>query len=498
MISRVGGTIICALLLITITYYVIRFVKRFVFYLRLPGPPYNWLLRHEVDLTAGDLSEIRDFKRKYNEKYPQICRYFLGPFVFLSISDPETIKYFLGQKPPKPSIYRLMLDRWIGDGLLSSNGRKWQRNRKLLTPAFHYSILSSFLPVYCKATHVMLDLWEELSVNGGEIVVQEFAQYLTLDILMQCIGSLETNCQVKRETIPYVNDVNMLTHISLLRFLHNLYKIDLYFYLTPTGRLYKQASKRSRAFTRNLIAEHVDKLSSNGSSNKQEVDFINILLTTRDQNGNRLTDQEICDEIDTFVFEGHDTTATALTWILCYLTLYPEHQETCRNEIMNYFNEHDLELQDLPKLEFLTMFIKETMRLQSPVYSVIREVDTPVSLGGYLVPRGSLVEIAILTLHTNKNVWPDPCKFDPMRFSKENINKVSPYNYIPFSAGERNCIGQVFAMNELRVVCSLILKKYRLEFQEPFLESELTYERDILNKLKTPLKLRLLPIKENN
>ena len=480
-------TLLAGTLLSILGFYVFKAVNRFLYYLRLPGPSVSWRLRHEVDIT-NSIKEQVEFKRKYNEKYPQLCRFFIGPFAYLSVSDPDTIKYLIGLKLPKPSLYRTMLGQWIGDGLLVTNGRKWQKHRRLLTPAFHYSILASFLPVYCSATRVMLGLWEELSANGGHVIVQEYTPYLSLDILMQCIGSLETNCQSERDAIQYVNDVNTLTNISILRFINNLYKIDCYFYLTPTGRRYKQACSRSRAYTRDLLNKRRHQL----TNDSPRTDFLNILLTARDETGVTLSDQEICDEVDTFVFEGHDTTSSAMTWLLYYLALYPEHQETCRNEILECFNEDELELNDLSKLGFLDMFIKETLRLRPPVYCVLKQIESPICIGRHLIPSGTIVDIAILSMHTSREVWPDPFKFDPMRFSAEK--KINPFSYLPFSAGERNCIGQAFAVNELKVVCSLILKKYRLELAEKLVEPEIELQKDILNKLKNPLKLRLSPI----
>ena len=478
---------ILSILVSILGFFVFKYVKRFLYFLRLPGPPVDWRLRHEVTVTAHVKEQI-EFKRKWNEKCPKLCRFFIGPYAYLAVADPDTIKFLFGQKLPKPSLYHTMLGHWIGDGLLVSNGDKWQKHRRLLTPAFHYSILASFLPIYCNATRVMLGLWEQLSDNGSHVVVQEFTPYLSLDILMQCIGSLETNCQLERQSIQYVNDVNILTNISVLRFINNLYRIDSYFYLTPTGRNYKQACKRSHAFTRDLVNKRKRQL----TSHSPRTDFLSILLTARDEDGISLSDKEICDEVDTFVFEGHDTTSSAITWLLYYLALYPNHQETCRIEIMNCFNENALELNDLSKLVFLTMFIKETLRLHPPVYSVIREIASPVYIGEHLIPRGTIVEFAILSLHTSREIWPDPLKFDPMRFSAGN--SFHPFSYLPFSAGERNCIGQAFAMNEMKIVCCLILKKYKLEFAVQLLESEIELQKDILNKLKTPLKLRISPL----
>ena len=164
-----------------------------------------------------------------------------------------------------------------------------------------------------------------------------------------------------------------MTHIAVKRYSNPLYIFDWYFYSTQDGRTFRRACSRSRSYTRDLILQRKQALqeSTPGDAEEGKNDFLSILLTTTDENGKGLTDEEICDEVDTFVFEGHDTTATGLMWVLYYLAKFPKYQEMCRRECMEGVGDRDLKLEDLSKLEFLNMFIKETLRLRPPVFLCI-------------------------------------------------------------------------------------------------------------------------------
>ena len=224
---------------------------------------------------------------------------------------------------------------------------------------------------------------------------------------------------------------------------------------------------------------------------EQNNDFLSILLTTKDENDNGLTDEEIRNEMDTFVFEGHDTTATGLIWVLYNLAKFPKHQEMCRQEVMELSGERELKLEDLSRLEFLTMFIKECLRLYPPVYSVARESEQPFTIDGYALPKGTFLVLPFNQLHSNPEFWPDPSTFEPLRFSPENLSKIDPYAYLPFSVGERNCIGQNLAMHEIKSVVGIILRVYGLELHSSIANKSIPIKKDLLYKPENPLKLKL-------
>ena len=476
--------------------FIWRLVKNIIIFLAIPGPPVDWLLRHEVSEFSSSSEQIKLFFNKWKQRYPRICRFFVGPMPYVSVSHPESLKEIIKHKLPKHPLYKTTLSAWLGDGLLLSNGDKWFRHRRMLTPAFHYNILESFMSVYESATRVMLQQWEEAAQKDGYIVLQNSVPYLSLDILLQCIGSLETECQIEKENLQYVRDVQDLTEISLKRYSNPLYMLDWYFYCTKYGRVYKKACSRSRSYTRDLIL-HRKRILLESSNNRdyqtsdRKSDFLSILLTAKDENGRGLTDEEICDEVDTFVFEGHDTTSTGLMWVLYHLAKYPKFQEMCRREVIECVEGSKLTQENLSKLEFLTMFIKESLRLCPPVYSVARETEQPLTIDGYELPKGTFLILSFNQLHWNPEFWPDPFKFDPYRFSLENQAKIDPYTYLPFSVGQRNCIGQNLAMHEIKSVVSIVLKRYDIELHSSIADVTIAIKKDLLYKPENPLKLIL-------
>ncbi|XP_015472219.1 cytochrome P450 4F4-like [Parus major] len=189
-------------------------------------------------------------------------------------------------------------------------------------------------------------------------------------------------------------------------------------------------------------------------------------VTPQDEDGHTLSDGDIAAEADTFMFEGHDTTASGLAWLFYNLAGHPEHQERCRQEVQQLLagrDTADIEWEDLSRLPFTTMCIKESLRLHPPVTAVSRRCTQDVPLrDGRVIPKGVICLMSIYGTHHNPELWPEPEVFNPLRFSPENSKGRPPASFIPFSSGPRNCIGQSFAMAEMKVVVALTLSRFVL------------------------------------
>ncbi|XP_031825032.1 cytochrome P450 4B1-like [Sarcophilus harrisii] len=179
----------------------------------------------------------------------------------------------------------------------------------------------------------------------------------------------------------------------------------------------------------------------------------------QDENKIKLSDADLRAEVDTFIFEGHDTTTSAISWFLYCISLHPEHQQRCREEVQEILgNRNTIQWEDLGKMTYLTLCIKESFRLYPPVPQIYRQLNKPITfMDGKSLPEGSLVSLHIYALHRNPAVWDKPEVFDPQCFSPENSSTRHPYAFMPFSAGPRNCIGQQFAMMEVKAVTALCL-----------------------------------------
>ncbi|XP_064256685.1 LOW QUALITY PROTEIN: leukotriene-B4 omega-hydroxylase 3-like [Passer domesticus] len=193
--------------------------------------------------------------------------------------------------------------------------------------------------------------------------------------------------------------------------------------------------------------------------------------TGMDENGHTLSDEDIAAEADTFVFEGHDTTASGLAWLFYNLAGHPEHQERCRQEVQELLagrDTADIEWEDLSQLPFTTMCIKNSLRLHPPVTAVSQCCTEDIPLrDGRVIPRvwhgqGVICQMSIYRTHHNPDLWPEPEVLNPLRFSPENSKRWSRLSFIPFSAGPRNCIGQSFAMAEMKVAVALTLSRFAL------------------------------------
>uniref|UniRef100_A0A3Q2ICE2 Cytochrome P450 family 4 subfamily F member 8 n=1 Tax=Equus caballus TaxID=9796 RepID=A0A3Q2ICE2_HORSE len=186
----------------------------------------------------------------------------------------------------------------------------------------------------------------------------------------------------------------------------------------------------------------------------------------RDEDGKELSDEDIRAEAESFMFAGHDTTASGLSWVLHNLTRHPEHQECCRQEVRELLRDREpkeIEWDGLAQLPFLTMSIKESLWLHPPAVSISRCCTQDIVLpDGRVIPKGIICLISIFGTHQNPSVWPDPEVYNPFRFDPENTKERSPLAFIPSSAGPRNCIRQTFAMTEMKVVLVLTLLRFRV------------------------------------
>ncbi|XP_078575830.1 cytochrome P450 4F2-like [Branchiostoma floridae x Branchiostoma japonicum] len=476
---------------------------------QFPGPARHWLLGHvhkfEPPDETGGLQWADDMAAEYVYGYPV----WFGPVGYLNVTHPEYAKTILATTEPKDEFVYRFIKPWIGDGLLVSHGQKWFRNRRLLTPAFHFGVLQPHTRLFSDSTNIMMAKWRQLGA-GASIDVFEHVSLMTLDSMLKCALTVESNCQVDRKQNSYIAAVFSLTKLALQRFhlfpLHS----DLIYYLTPMGYRFWKLCKVVHQHSESVIRDRREALKKeqvqDSGQRRKYLDFLDILLKTKDEDGNGLSDVEIRDEVDTFMFEGHDTTASGLSWTLYNLARHPEHQERCRQEARSVLQgrsvvtgtdlshlpyitvciKESLRLHtavpsiarkltklnclyssDLSHLPYITVCIKESLRLHTAVPSIARKLTKSVTFpDGKSLPPGSFVGISVWNIHHNPHVWRDPKVYDPSRFLPENCKGRHSHAFIPFSAGPRNCIGQHFAMNELKTAVALIVQSFRLSVDE--------------------------------
>uniref|UniRef100_A0A2I3HCR5 Cytochrome P450 family 4 subfamily F member 2 n=1 Tax=Nomascus leucogenys TaxID=61853 RepID=A0A2I3HCR5_NOMLE len=402
---------------------------------------------------------------------------------------------------PKDKLFYSFLKPWLGDGLLLSAGDKWSRHRRMLTPAFHFNILKPYMKIFNDSVNIMHAKWQLLASEGSACLdMFEHISLMTLDSLQKCVFSFDSHCQEKPS--EYIAAILELSALVSKRHHEILLHIDFLYYLTHEGQRFRRACRLVHDFTDAVIQERRRTLPSQGvddflqaKAKSKTLDFIDVLLLSKDEDGKKLSDEDIRAEADTFMFEGHDTTASGLSWVLYHLAKHPEYQERCRREVQELLKDREpkeIEWDDLAQLPFLTMCIKESLRLHPPVPVISRRVTQDIVLpDGRVIPKGaySLTGMSLLDTHhclslqgwwtwetpPNNPSWSHLQVYDPFRFDPENIKERSPLAFIPFSAGPRNCIGQTFAMAEMKVVLALTLLRFRVlpDHTEPRRKPEL-------------------------
>ncbi|XP_074077610.1 cytochrome P450 4A11-like [Macrotis lagotis] len=432
-----------------------------------PGPPSHWLFGHILEFPKGEeLQKIVTITTKFPYGFP---RWLSGFMSFLQVYHPDYMKVVLSKKDPKAhDIYRF-LTPWIGKGLLILNGPAWFQHRRLLTPGFHSDILKPYVLLMADSVRVMLDKLEKLCDSGSSLDIFEHISLMTLDSLMKCAFSHQSNCQMDRSSNAYIQAVRDLAKLLSSRARNGAHHNDLIYWFSSNGRKARQAAQRAHQYTDQVIQRRKEQLQHEGQleaiSKKRHLDFVDILLCARTENGNSLSDQELRAEVDTFMFEGHDTTASGISWLLYVMATHPEHQQKCREEIREVLGDSDSITWDhLGQLSYTTMCIKESLRLYPPVPSISRDIKETITFpDGRVLAAGNSVSLHIYALHHNPSVWPDPEVFNPLRFSPENVALQHSHAFLPFSAGSRNCIGQKFAMNEMKIALALTLLSFELK-----------------------------------
>ncbi|GAB1288761.1 Cytochrome P450 4A14 [Apodemus speciosus] len=408
------------------------------------------------------------------EKYPSACLQWLsGSNARVLLYDPDYVKVVLGRSDPKASgIYRFLAP-WIGNGLLLLNGKKWFQHRRMLTPAFHYDILKPYVKIMADSVNIMLDKWEKLDGQDRSLEIFHCVSLMTLDTIMKCAFSYQGSVQLDENSSSYTKAVEDLNNLMFFRVRSNFSENDFIYNMSSEGRLSHHACQIAHEHTdtcchgidgvikrRRAQLQNEEELQK--ARKKRRLDFLDILLFAKMENGNSLSDEDLRAEVDTFMFEGHDTTASGISWIFYALATHPEHQQRCREEVQSILGDGTSFIwEHLDQMPYTTMCIKEAMRIYPPVPSISRELSSPVTFpDGRSLPKGITVTISIYGLHYNPSFWPNAKVFDPSRFAPDSSRHS--HAYLPFSGGARNCIGKQFAMNELKVAVALTLLRFEL------------------------------------
>ncbi|KAK7870825.1 hypothetical protein R5R35_014414 [Gryllus longicercus] len=448
---------------------------------KIPGPFALPIIGNALDVYSQDFTVVHTLVTNLLAKFQPLGRIYIGPLLSIVSSRPQDNEWILsGYKYlSKSFFYNKLLEPWLGTGLLLSSGDKWRSRRKALTPAFHFRILEQFAPVFLSCGDEFVRQLRKRA-GGDTFDVVPLIKLLTLDIICETAMGVKMNAQNDANS-AYVQAVNEITTITARRALRPWLHLDFIFYMTTPGRRYKKCLEVLHGTTDSVIRERREELLKMGKDHghsameiddigrRRRVAFLDLLLlAARDGS---LSDADIREEVDTFMFEGHDTTEAAISFAIYLLACHSDVQEKVLEELKSVFDwSQPLQptIQQLGELKYLEMVIKEALRLYPPVAAILRDItnDERLPSTGHVIPDGTVMIVSPWAVHRNPEVYPDPEKFDPERFSAGETARRHPYAFLPFSAGPRNCIGQRFAMLEMKSVLAKVIWNFEM-FVEP-------------------------------
>nr|KAH0807222.1 hypothetical protein GEV33_015569 [Tenebrio molitor] len=446
--------------------------------------------------TENIFNRLREWRRNFYPMY----KFFAVHVIAANILTPEDCELVMSNPvhSEKGKIYDL-LHNWLKDGLLTSNGSKWQTRRRILTPAFHFNILQQFILVFNEEADKLVEAFRSECKKSYINITPHVAQFTLKTITETAMGTkLHFNTQ---KEINYKEAVYEIGRILLYRLSHPWFIEQVINFFSPWYLQERRVTKTLHTFTKEVISDREKNFKDvelpaeehDVYKGKKRLAMLDLLLSAKNKEGT-IDNAGIQEEVDTFMFEGHDTTAMALGFSLMLLASHKHIQELVVQEMREVLG--DLRKKptynDLQSLKYMERCIKESLRLYPSVHFISRTLGADLKThSGYFLPKGTPVVIHIYDVHHDPEIYPDPEKFDPDRFLPENCQNRHPFAYLPFSAGPRNCIGQKFAMLELKAALCAVLGSFVLE---PIDTPEtVVVVVDIVLRTKEGIKVKFVP-----
>ncbi|XP_053665507.1 cytochrome P450 4g15 [Anopheles marshallii] len=506
---------------------------------KIPGPKGLPLLGNALDLVGSSHSVFRTIIEK-GKDYNEVIKIWIGPKLIVFLVDPRDVELLLSSHVyiDKSPEYRFFKP-WLGNGLLISTGHKWRQHRKLIAPTFHLNVLKSFIDLFNENSRLVVN--KMLNENGKAFDCHDYMSECTVEILLETAMGVSKKTQ-DQSGYDYAMAVMKMCDILHLRHRKMWLYPDLFFNLTQYAKkqvklldtihsLTKKVIRNKKAAfdkgTRGSLAtteintseiekpksdigktNTVEGLSFGQSANlkddldveendvgeKKRLAFLDLLLESA-ENGALISDEEIKNQVDTIMFEGHDTTAAGSSFFLSMMGVHQHIQDKVIQELDDIFGDSDrpATFQDTLEMKYLERCLMETLRMYPPVPIIARSLkqDLKLASSDLVVPAGATITVATFKLHRLESIYPNPDVFDPDNFLPEKQANRHYYAFVPFSAGPRSCVGRKYAMLKLKIILSTILRNFRVH--SDLKEEDFKLQADIILKREEGFQIRLEP-----
>ena len=403
-------------------------------------------------LLSGTMSEYGadpiGAMRRWRDEFGDFVPIRFGPFPAHMAYGPAEIEEVLVDHAAdfRKSFGTRMLIPLLGHGLLTAEGDEWLRHRRLASPAFHRDRIEGYGRTMAGYAQDSADGWTE----GEAVDLHDEMTALTLRIVARTLFDNDVTARIEEVARigTWIQDFYYLRFASL-RFLIPTWLP------TPGNRRLAAATRRLDEVVYGIIRER--------RPDEDRGDLLSMLLLTRDEAGNGMSERQVRDEVMTLLLAGHETTALALSWAFLLLDRNPEARDRLEAELTEVIGDRVPSPADVPALPFAQAVVNETLRLYPPAYVTGRETIRPTTIGGVRLPKRHIVLISMQATHRDPRFFPEPDAFRPERWLDGLEKRLPRGAFIPFGMGSRKCIGASFAMMEATLLLATIARRWRFE-----------------------------------
>ncbi|XP_063709036.1 cytochrome P450 4d2-like [Culicoides brevitarsis] len=462
--------------------------------MNIPGPPWIPVFGNLLELYGAAKQKLAFHKfQEYQKLYGDTIKV---RFAHIKLVATRDIKFqeIIANNPKfiKSDEYE-SFRIWLGNSLVIAHGERWQKLRKMLTPAFHFQILERFVQIFEEQSDVLVKKLQKLqTTNDAFDVFHAFS----LDVISESAMGVKINSQNDPKT-KFVEANTQMLFLCYERLINPFYRVEWIWKLTNFYKKQVETVNYINDFVNNLIEIRREVLLAGNETSEKENSkpvFIDILLKS-ELDGRPLSNEEIRAEVNTFMFAGHETTGSTLAFVMYQLAKNPTKQKNLYEEIRNSrITDSPLTMKSLNSLPYLDGVIKEALRIHPIFPSVPKKCIEDVHFNGMFIPKNTVILTTFHPNHMDPKYFPNPKEFSPERWLTEiSSSDRNPYIYQPFSSGLRNCIGQKFAMLEAKTAIVKIISQFDVTLADKDFKPRLSVAFTIKSENGMPLKFTPRP-----
>ncbi len=437
-----------------------------------PGPYQNFIWLRTLMQVPNIVRNPLEAFAKFQFDIP-VSRYKLFHMPFALVNDPELIRHVFVENAhllKAEPIRQKVLKPVLRDGMLTAEGETWRRARKTIAPIFSPRHVNGFAKAMRRATETFMD---EIAAGPKQLTIAPMMSRLAYIVLSETLFSGDIN----EDGEQILKDVaQFLEHLSAAD------PFDLMGAPDWLPRLTKLRGHGATSRLRDIVRQTAEKrLTRIDAGEDVPEDFLTLLLRAGDHEKDRLTIEEIEDNIITFIAAGHETTARAMTWMLYLLSHDHDARERAEAEADALDMDGIAPEKWGAQMPWITACFEETMRLFPPAAVILRTLTGDIDFGEYQIPKGTNIYVSQWVLHRHTTLWEDAAEFKPERFLGENRKSIGRFEYLPFGMGPRVCIGASFAMQEAQIILAVMLRRFRFDYsaaKKPWPVMKITIQPD--------------------